>query len=108
MKKNNEKIDTVKTVNRNVRSSPRKVNIILKNIRGKKVDVAIRDLTFARKRISKEIYACSLKAPEGQWKGKISERTNRGLIQHVSKNRNPILFHFFPIIYQASFLFFPV
>ena len=45
----------VKAINRNVRSSPRKINIILKNIRGKKADVAIRDLTFARKRIAHDI-----------------------------------------------------
>ena len=45
----------VKAVNRNVRSSPRKINILLKNIRGKKVDIAIRDLSFARQRIAFEI-----------------------------------------------------
>ena len=47
--------NTVKAVNRNVRSSPRKINILLKNIRGKKVDVAIRDLSFARQRIAFDI-----------------------------------------------------
>ena len=46
---------TVKAVNRNVRSSPRKVNLLLKNIRGKKVDIAIRDLSFARQRIAFDI-----------------------------------------------------
>ena len=51
--KKNENI--VKAVNRNVRSSPRKINILLKNIRGKKVDIAIRDLSFARQRIAFEI-----------------------------------------------------
>ena len=45
----------VKAINKNVRSSPRKINILLKNIRGKKVDVAIRDLSFARQRIAFEI-----------------------------------------------------
>ena len=45
----------VKAINRNVRSSPRKVNLILRNIRGKKVDIAIRDLTFARQRIAFDI-----------------------------------------------------
>ena len=45
----------VKAVNRNVRSSPRKINILLKNIRGKKVDIAVRDLSFARQRIAFEI-----------------------------------------------------
>ena len=45
----------VKAINRNVRSSPRKVNLLLKNIRGKKADIAIRDLTFARQRIAFDI-----------------------------------------------------
>ena len=45
----------VKAINKNVRSSPRKINILLKNIRGKKVDIAIRDLSFARQRIASEI-----------------------------------------------------
>jgi len=45
----------VKVVNRNVRSSPRKLNILLKNIRGKKADIAIRDLSFARRRIAFEV-----------------------------------------------------
>jgi len=45
----------VKAVNRNVRSSPRKINILLKNIRGKKVDIAVRDLSFARQRIAHDI-----------------------------------------------------
>ena len=45
----------IKAVNRNVRSSTRKVNNLLKNIRGKKADIAIRDLSFARKRIAFDI-----------------------------------------------------
>ena len=45
----------VKAINKNVRSSPRKINILLKNIRGKKADIAIRDLSFARQRIASEI-----------------------------------------------------
>ena len=44
-----------KAINRNVRSSPRKINLMLKNIRGKKADVALRDLSFARQRIAYEI-----------------------------------------------------
>ena len=42
-------------INRNVKSSPRKVNLLLKNIRGKKADIAIRDLSFARQRIAFDI-----------------------------------------------------
>tara|TARA_Y100000590_G_scaffold37784_1_gene40647 strand:+ start:386 stop:769 length:384 start_codon:yes stop_codon:yes gene_type:complete len=45
----------VKAINRNVRSSSRKINNILKNIRGKKADVAIRDLSFARQRIAFDV-----------------------------------------------------
>ena len=52
MKKNK---NIVKAINKNVRSSPRKINILLKNIRGKKADIAIRDLSFARQRIASEI-----------------------------------------------------
>ena len=53
MEKNNKNI--AKAVNRNVRSSSRKINNILKNIRGKKADVAIKDLSFARQRIAFDI-----------------------------------------------------
>ena len=51
------KIDTkiVKSVNKNVRSSVKKLKPILKSIVGKKVDIAIRDLSFSEKRISKDI-----------------------------------------------------
>ena len=45
----------VKAVNRNIKSSPRKINNLLKNIRGKKVDLAIRDLSFARQRVAFDI-----------------------------------------------------
>ena len=45
----------VRAVNRNVRTSSRKVNNLLKNIRGKKADIAIRDLTFTRQRIAFDI-----------------------------------------------------
>ena len=53
-KKDNKKKD-VKSVNKNVRSSTRKLNPILKAIVGKKVDIALRNLTFSEKRISKDI-----------------------------------------------------
>ncbi len=55
-KKNKDTKDKlVKSVNKNVRSSVRKLNPILKGIVGKKVDIAIRDLEFSEKRISKDI-----------------------------------------------------
>ena len=57
MTKFQKKIDTkiVKSINKNVRSSTRKLNPILRSIVGKKVDIAIRDLSFSDKRISKDI-----------------------------------------------------
>ena len=45
----------VRSINKNVRSSTRKLKPILKSIVGKKVDVAMRDLTFSEKRISKDV-----------------------------------------------------
>ena len=51
MQKNN----TVKAINKNVRSSPRKIAIVLDYIRGKKADLALRDLEFAKKRIAKDV-----------------------------------------------------
>tara|TARA_B100001029_G_C14905569_1_gene363424 strand:+ start:405 stop:803 length:399 start_codon:yes stop_codon:yes gene_type:complete len=52
VKKNNK---IVKSINNNIRSSVRKLNPILKGIVGKKVEVAIRDLQFSEKRITKDI-----------------------------------------------------
>ena len=51
----NKNKNLVRSVNKNVRSSTRKLKPILKAIVGKKVDAAIRDLSFSEKRISKEI-----------------------------------------------------
>ncbi len=53
IEKNNDK--SVKSINNGVRSSVRKLNPILKSIVGKKVDVAIRDLQFSEKRITRDI-----------------------------------------------------
>ena len=54
-KKNKKDEKLVKSINKNIRSSVRKLKPILKSIVGKKVDIAIRDLTFSDKRISKDI-----------------------------------------------------
>ncbi len=54
-KKGIKKEKTVRSVNNNIRSSVRKLNPILRGIVGKKVDVAIRDLEFSEKRITKDI-----------------------------------------------------
>ena len=58
MKKDNKKqidLKNVKAINKNVRSSTRKLSPILKSIVGKKADEAMRDLSFSEKRISKDI-----------------------------------------------------
>tara|TARA_B100000989_G_scaffold270050_1_gene225895 strand:- start:30 stop:428 length:399 start_codon:yes stop_codon:yes gene_type:complete len=49
------KVKLVKSINNNIRSSVRKLNPILKGIVGKKVDIAIRDLKFSEKRITRDI-----------------------------------------------------
>ena len=49
------KTNIVKSINNNIRSSVRKLNPILRGIVGKKVDVAIKDLQFSEKRITKDI-----------------------------------------------------
>ena len=51
--KSNDK--TVKSVNNGIRSSVRKLNPILRSIVGKKVDVAIRDLQFSEKRVTRDV-----------------------------------------------------
>ena len=50
-----EKDNLIKAVNKNVRSGSRKANLILNFIKGKKVDVAIRDLEFTRKKVAEDI-----------------------------------------------------
>tara|TARA_B100000029_G_scaffold194777_1_gene192797 strand:- start:138 stop:536 length:399 start_codon:yes stop_codon:yes gene_type:complete len=54
-KKNIVEAKIVKAINKNVRSSTRKLSPILKSIVGKKADEALRDLSFSEKRISKDI-----------------------------------------------------
>ena len=52
MEKNNI---SIRAINKNVRSSPRKIALVLDYIRGKKADIALRDLEFTRKRIAKDV-----------------------------------------------------
>ena len=54
-KTTNKNEKTVKSINNNIRSSVRKLNPILRGIVGKKVEVAIRDLQFSEKRITRDI-----------------------------------------------------
>ena len=54
-KNKNIDLKQVRSINKNVRSSVRKLKPILKSIVGKKVEIAIRDLSFSDKRISKDV-----------------------------------------------------
>tara|TARA_B110001452_G_C14841333_1_gene293854 strand:+ start:53 stop:421 length:369 start_codon:yes stop_codon:yes gene_type:complete len=52
MEKNN---NSVKAINKNVRSSARKISLVLNHIKGKKADIALRDLEFTRKKIALDV-----------------------------------------------------
>ena len=52
MEKNNS---LVKAINKNLRSSNRKIALVCNFIKGKKADIALRDLEFSRKRIAKDV-----------------------------------------------------
>ena len=54
-KKKDIELKQVRSINKNVRSSVRKLKPILKSIVGKKVEIAIRNLSFSEKRISKDV-----------------------------------------------------
>ena len=48
-------ISQVKAINKNVRTSPRKLALVCNFIKGKKADIALRDLEFTRKRIARDV-----------------------------------------------------
>ena len=50
-----EKSNIIKAINKNVRSGARKANLVLNFIKGKKADIAIRDLEFTRKKVAEDI-----------------------------------------------------
>ena len=52
MERNNS---SVKATNKNIRSSARKLSLICNFIKGKKADIALRDLEFTRKKIAKDV-----------------------------------------------------
>ena len=52
MEKNNLQ---VKAINKNIRTSPRKLSLVCNYIKGKKADIALRDLEFTRKKIAKDV-----------------------------------------------------
>ena len=45
----------IKSINKNVRSSPRKLSLVCNFIKGKKADIALRDLQFTRKKIALDV-----------------------------------------------------
>jgi large subunit ribosomal protein L22 len=49
------KDNEARAVRRLLRVSPRKLNLLAELIRGKKVDRALADLTFSRKRVAKDV-----------------------------------------------------
>ena len=51
-----------KAVARNLRVSPRKLNLVAQMIRGKKVHAALADLEFSRKRIAQDVRKCVMSA----------------------------------------------
>jgi large subunit ribosomal protein L22 len=51
-----------KAIARNLRVSPQKLNLVAQLIRGKKVDVALADLEFSRKRIAQDVRKCVMSA----------------------------------------------
>jgi len=51
-----------KAVVRNLRVSPQKLNLLAQLIRGKKVEIALADLEFSRKRIAKDVRKCVMSA----------------------------------------------
>ena len=53
--KKNSELNLVRSVNKNVRSSPRKLSLVLNHIKGKKADIALRDLEFTRKRVALDV-----------------------------------------------------
>ncbi|MEI8145983.1 MAG: 50S ribosomal protein L22 [Alphaproteobacteria bacterium] len=52
------KDNEAKAISRNLRVSPRKLNLVAALIRGKPVDTALADLEFSRKRIANDVKKC--------------------------------------------------
>jgi large subunit ribosomal protein L22 len=51
-----------KAVSRNLRVSPQKLNLVAQMIRGKKIDTALADLQFSKKRIAHDVRKCVMSA----------------------------------------------
>ena len=51
-----------KAIAKNIRVSPQKLNLVAQMIRGKKVQAAIADLEFSRKRVAEHVRKCVISA----------------------------------------------
>ena len=51
----NKENTLVKAINKNVRTSPRKLALVCNFIKGKKADIVLRDLEFTRKKVAKDV-----------------------------------------------------
>ena len=51
-----------KAISKMLRISPQKLNLVAQMIRGKKVDVAMAELEFSRKRIAQDVLKCVMSA----------------------------------------------
>ena len=51
-----------KAITRNLRVSPQKLNLVAQMIRGKKIDKALAELEFSRKRIADDVRKCVMSA----------------------------------------------
>lgn len=54
--------NAVRSVSKNLRVSPRKLNLVAGLIRGKRIDTALADLEFSRKRIAQDVRKCVMSA----------------------------------------------
>ena len=55
---------------RMLRTSPQKLNLVAAMIRGKKVEKALTDLTFSKRRIAEDVKKCLQSAIANAWVGK--------------------------------------
>ena len=79
----------VRAINKNVRSSPRKISLICNFIKGKKADIALRDLEFTRKRIAKEVsktVKSAISNAENNYQYDIDNLFKRGICRKIFSN----------------------
>ena len=81
-------------VARNLRVSPQKLNLVAQLIRGKKVDTALADLEFSRKRIARDVKKCVMSAVANAENNHGLDVNDLVIAQaHVGKNFSMRRFH---------------